>query len=455
MYPIIFDNYQNEKEHLLTIIYIYKRSIFYKYPFKNEKKIYGILVLQVVLFVFFGSILLYIIVLSFKILAKYIVIPIKNVQYMLEGINIGGEYRLEYLNVLNNRKEDNLEKLNKINRELSKKNKENIITDLIEDNNNNINSKFINDFSNNKDNELTNKDNSKSNLILNEDNKNKKNLLKYKNDLKKEKDKDEFISSTDNDINLKENDNMNNIDYEQELIDPKINYDKQYNLESDKIEKELNFYDFDEELLQYRPVEVDRLVKSLLNLKNALILTSSNQEVDQIIEYSNSEYIFRNFKNKEGYKLCQSNIGNLQSQLYKYDKAIYHLALSLEDVELKKFLSQTLSDELDESDILLHKIEMNYKKEIKGKEVNILVKKQQRKGQNKKISQNLIQILINSRYNKLINFYYKFFSTIKKSNYNLEKLGGCFINTNFHTITNYHKVLIQYIYLCYVSNDLV
>ena len=184
-------------------------------------------------------------------------------------------------------------------------------------------------------------------------------------------------------------------------------------------------------------------------------MTSSNQEVDQIIEYSNSEYIFRNFKNKEGYKLCQSNIGNLQSQLYKYDKAIYHLALSLEDVELKKFLSQTLSDELDESDILLHKLEMNYKKEIKGKEVNILVKKQQRKGQNKKISQNLIQILINSRYNKLINFYYKFFSTIKKSNYNLEKLGGFFINTNFHTITNYHKVLIQYIYLCYVSNDLV
>ena len=228
MYPIIFDNYQNEKEHLLTIIYIYKRSIFYKYPFRHEKKIYGILVLQIVLFVFFGSILLYIIILSFHILAKYIVIPIKNVQYMLEGINIGGEYRLEYLNALNNRKEDHLEKLKKINRELSKKNKENIITDLIEGDNNNINSKNINDFSNNKDNELTNKDNSKSNLILTEDNKNKnkKNLLKYKNDLKKEKEEDKFITSTDNDINLKENDNMNNIDYDKELIDPKIKYDK-------------------------------------------------------------------------------------------------------------------------------------------------------------------------------------------------------------------------------------
>ena len=102
-----------------------------------------------------------------------------------------------------------------------------------------------------------------------------------------------------------------------------------------------------------------------------------------------------------------------------------------------------------------YKLEMNYRKEIKGKEANILVKKQQRKGQNKKISQNLIEILINSRYNKLINFYYKFFSAIKKSRYNYEKLGGYFVNTNFHTINNYHKVLIQYIYLCYVSNDLV
>ena len=153
--------------------------------------------------------------------------------------------------------------------------------------------------------------------------------------------------------------------------------------------------------------------------------------------------------------MCQSNIGNLQSQLAKYDKAIYHLALSLENIELKKFLSQTLSDEFDDGDMLLHNIEMSYGKDMKGKELNILVKKQQRTGHQKKISQNFIETLINSRYNKLINFYYKFFSIVQKSNYNYEKLGGCYANTNFHTITNYHKVLIQYIYLCFISNDLV
>ena len=184
-------------------------------------------------------------------------------------------------------------------------------------------------------------------------------------------------------------------------------------------------------------------------------MTSSEQDTEQIIGYSKSENIFNNFKNKEGSRMCQSNIGNLQSQLAKYDKAIYHLALSLENIELKKFLSQTLSDEFDDGDILLHKIEMSYGKETKGKELNILVKKQQGTDKNKKISQNFIEILINSRFNKLINFYFKFFSCIKKSNYNYEKLGGIFTNTNYHTISNYHKVLIQYIYLCFISNDLI
>ena len=182
MYPIVLENYQNEKEHILTIIYIYKQSIFYEYLFDFEKDTYHILALQLVLFIFFGSILLYLIILSFKILAKYIVVPIKNVHYMLEGINIGGEYRLEYLCDLKNKQEDNLEKLIKINRELSKKNsekKENIMTDLTEDNNinDNINLNSNNNkkvISYNKDNELTNKDNSKSILIITDDNKNKK-----------------------------------------------------------------------------------------------------------------------------------------------------------------------------------------------------------------------------------------------------------------------------------------
>ena len=333
-------------------------------------------------------------------------------------------------------------------------------------NNNNINfaKKLTSkkDISRNKDNELSFLSNTKdrSNLVLTEDIRNKKSTPKNEDiiqntDKKIIKEEDKENSFSDNDDNLNDDDNINNMDYDGEIINSKINYDKQYDLEGDKIEKELNFYDFDEELLQYRPVEIDRLVKSLFNLKSALLLTSSEQDVEQIIGYSNSEYIFSNFKNNEGSRMCQSNIGNLQSQLAKYDKAIYHLALSLQSIELKKFFSQALSDELDDRDILLHKLEMSYGKEIKIKEQNKLVMKQQKIGSVKKISQSLIETLINSRYNKLINFYFKFFSSIQKSDYNYEKLGGCFANTNFHTINNYHKTLIQYIYLCFTSNDLV
>ena len=38
---------------------------------------------------------------------------------------------------------------------------------------------------------------------------------------------------------------------------------------------------------------------------------------------------------------------------------------------------------------------------------------------------------------------------------NNEKLSEYFMHTKFHTINHYHKILIQYIYLCFLSNDLV
>ena len=43
---------------------------------------------------------------------------------MLQGINIGGEYRLEFLNNLKKKQEDNLDKLNKINYQLKQRNSE-------------------------------------------------------------------------------------------------------------------------------------------------------------------------------------------------------------------------------------------------------------------------------------------------------------------------------------------
>ena len=214
---------------------------------------------------------------------------------------------------------------------------------------------------------------------------------------------------------MQEKNNLNDMELNGEIIDPKEDYEEKFDMESEYIEKEINFYGFDEELLQYRPLEIDHLVKVLLDLKGALLLTSTDHQVEELINYSNSEVIFRNFKNKEGASICQSNIGNLQSQLLKFDKAIYHLAMSIQDDKLKRFLSKTLSDEYDESDTLLHTISLSYNNYKEKEKINLLAEKQQNSYRHN-FSQKVIGILINSRYCKLINVYYKFFSLIQKSN---------------------------------------
>ena len=400
IYPIILENLNLKNEHIFSIIYIYDEDLFFD-EFGNYTSSIAIkIILELLLIIIFGSGLIYIIYLTFNTLSKYIVIPIKNVNYMLKGINIGGENRLEYLNFLKKKQDENLEKLEKMYIYESKKNKN---------------------------------------------------------------DSSEIVEETEsNSENYNENDNLNiinkenNKDSNNKHISPYEDYNKVFEEESNYIEKELNFYDFDELLLQYRPLEIEHLVESLIDLKGALILTSSDQEVEQIINYSYSEDIFRNFKNKEGAIICQSNIGNLQSQLLKFDKAIYHLALSLQDNKLKKFLNRNLNDEYDESDFLLNKILNSFNKGKKKEKNNILSEKQKNNSKDN-FSQKIIGILINTRYCRLIHVYYMFFKNLqklKKSN-SIDVINGQFMNTFFHSINYYHKILIQYIYLSYVKNDLV
>ena len=416
IFPVVLSNLKGIKEHVLSIVYIYNNQLYYNRLKSYQTNSYVKILLELLLFTVFGWCLLYLVILTFNTLAKYIVVPIKNVNYMLKGIHIGGENRLDYLNFLKKKQDESLEKLEKMNYNLENK-------------------KMKNDMPDETDNHLLNENN-------NED-----------NNINKINDKKDDISLTKNNNDFSEQDNIvKNMEYNGEIINPNIDYNKKYDEESEYIEKENNFYDFDEELLQYRPLEIDRLVKVLLNLKGALLLTSTDHEVGQIIDYSYSEEIFRNFKNKEGSFICQSNIGNLQSQLLKFDKAIYHLALSLEDDKLKRFLSRTLSDELDESDTLLHKIYSSYNKDKDKEKTNILAEKQQNSTKDS-FSQKIIGILINSRYCKLINVYFKFFSFIQKSN--IDMLSGQFMNKYYHTINYYHKIIIQYIYLSYVKNDLV
>ena len=411
IFPVIFENIEGNLEHVLNIIYIYNTEQILN-KINTETNVFIKVILELIIFIVFGSGLLFINVLSFNTLAKYIVIPIKNVNYMLKGINIGGENRLEYLDFLKKKQDENIEMIERINmNEGNDKKKEN----GAEDNDNNLNG---------------------GNNLIEE---NKKEEKEDANLLNKEE-----IDGEDN--------NQNDLKDNNEIIDSKIDYNKKFDEESEFIEKESNFYDFDEQLLQFRPLEIDRLVKVLIDLKGALSLTSSDQPVEQIIDYSNSEDIFRNFKNNEGATICQSNIGNLESQLMKYDNAIYHLATSLQDNKLKRYLTRTLSDEYDENDTLLNKISMSFNKTKVKEKMNVLMGKQLNNSKDN-FSQKIIGILINTRYTRLIHFYFKFFSLIQKSN--IEELNGQFMNTTFHNINYYHKILIQFIYLSFVKNDLV
>ena len=406
LYPIVLENLSGNKEHALSIIYVYNINNYYAKIILDSGSITIRIFCQIIIFIIFGLGLLYLIVLSFDILAKYIVIPIKNCNYMLKGINIGGINRLEYINYLINRQDENADMLEKIIRNNEKD---------IETSSNKMN----------KDIENNDNDNNKENNKLDETN-------------------NELISNDSNNLEVNEKNNFNQ----------KIELHKKYDEESEYIEKEINFYNFNETLLQNRPLEIDRLIKSLIDLKQAILLTSYDQEIDKIVSYSNSSGVFNDYKNKNAMTLCQSNIGNLQIQLHEYDKSINHLALSLEDNKLKKYLSKNLSDELDESDVLLNKLYnlFDNKRTSKKLKKNKLIVKQENNTKNE-FSQKIIGNLINSRYNRLIQSYFKFFSLLQKHNINAVK--GQYMNTAFHSIDYFHKILIQYIFLSYVKNDLI
>ena len=385
IYPITFVNLHGEKEHVFSIIHIYNEEAFIEKINEYNNSLIVQIIVSLLIFIIFGTGILYIINLTFNFLAKYIVIPIKNVNYMLKGINIGGKFRLDYIDFLNKKRDENLEQL--------------------------------------------------ENIFLFES---KMNKMKEK-ELNGEKEEDKLINNNNNKINP--------FTYSE--------FDKKYDEESSFIEQELSFYDFNEEYLEYRSIEMEGLIKSLMNLKGSINLTSSDGEINQIIDYCKSEDIFRNYKNKEGSIICQSNIGNLQSQLMEFDKAIYHLALSLQDNKLKRFLSRNLSDELDEGDVLFNQLFIFLNRRKDNDDNNILIEKQINSSK-ENFSKKYIGILINTRYVRLIHAYYMFFKNIQKLKKSDDKIIiDQFIHTSFHTISYYHKIIIQFIYLSYFKNDLI
>ena len=313
IYPILMENYNKQYEHVLSIIHLYNKTLYYESMKSYQNYTDYDIIFQIILFCLFASFILQSIVLSMKTLAKYIVIPIKNVQYMIKGINIGGVNRIEYLNYLSQKQEENIAQLKK-NYETLFKEENNKIKNIT----NITNTNMISNVENVTQNETKTKDISNSYFNKEKDENNEKDnnvtLSKFKRettDLLIEKENREILYKLNKNEMGKNSSNL-------------LNFEEQFDRGCEKIENEFSFYDFNEEFLQYRPKEINQLEKSLLDLKNSLLLTSKDNKPDKIIEYSKSEEIFNNFKNNSGIKICQSNIGNLLSQLYKYNEAIYH-----------------------------------------------------------------------------------------------------------------------------------
>ena len=152
------------------------------------------IIIEIIILILFCFVLLYLINLTFDTLVKYIVIPIKNVNYILKGINIGGKNRLKYLEFLKKKQDEILEKLeNSLFRELKDSIRE---SEKVKE----VYSDSINR-SNNED-DYDDKD-----KLINEESKQTKDKNKISEVIKK--------------------------------YDEEINY----------IEKEINFYDLDEQLL--------------------------------------------------------------------------------------------------------------------------------------------------------------------------------------------------------------
>ena len=70
LYPIVLENLSGNKEHVLSIIYVYNINNYYAKIILDSGSITIRIFCQIIIFIIFGLGLLYLIVLSFDILAK-------------------------------------------------------------------------------------------------------------------------------------------------------------------------------------------------------------------------------------------------------------------------------------------------------------------------------------------------------------------------------------------------
>lgn len=134
----------------------------------------------------------------------------------------------------------------------------------------------------------------------------------------------------------------NKISNYQNDVSNEENNEEEFKIDSDnfslvKPKKKKRVYQEEENLqFEQQPEEVNSLLTKLISLKKLIKNTVINYNTQNILDLIFAREEFKNSQNDSGVLFCDSNIGNLSLKTEKYDKAIYHLSLSLLENDYNK-----------------------------------------------------------------------------------------------------------------------
>ena len=191
-------------------------------------------------------------------------------------------------------------------------------------------------------------------------------IKNIKNTLKKMEEENNIFNQNENENNQNSNE-KNNIDDSTQLL-PKINEKKEKIINSD--ESDLD----EEEFINIRSKDIQDLFCKLINVRDSLDTLYINNNKDSPKNLKNMVFateIFKQVKNKNALNITNSNIGNLLLNVKKYDLAIMHLLESdfykdFDDEKNKGLNKIDNDDEIEQYNILIEsrypKLIYNFKK---------------------------------------------------------------------------------------------
>ena len=205
-------------------------------------------------------------------------------------------------------------------------------------------------------------------------------------------------------------------------------------------------------LVDIRSVDIEELFNTLINLKEVFNFTQKNLTINDhdnnILNHLFAKYTFKEVKNFKGKYLCDSNVGNFALKCKKYDKAIFHLGESINDVYNP--VGYVISNCKSDNSLTMSGISTKSK----------VIKKACSKVSNQKDKMRLDNAkkkYLESRYPKIIYAFKKYYNNlnklIKADNPDLKLELDSFCSKSYHSLSKYEKYLEEYLKLANIMND--